>query len=96
MRDRKDGKGMNQRSRTVGRSEPNWPEQPAQPETDWVPLELPSNIEETLSHWAEYAGPKVGWCLLCDQPILREEDFIPETNTHNCPEGQRFHREHNH
>jgi hypothetical protein len=51
-------------------------------------------MDEMLMNWAHYSGPKVGWCLLCDGPIVSEDDFIPETNTHNCAEGQRFEREH--
>ena len=94
MRQRREGKRTNRPCRSVRQPKLSQPEEPVQPGADWVPLQPPNNMEEMLLNWANYQGPKVGWCLLCDQPILREEDFIPETNTHNCPEGQRFEREH--
>jgi hypothetical protein len=94
MSEGREGKRTDQPCRSVRQSKLNQPED-GQPGQDWVPIELPPKIEQTLSHWAEYDGPKVGWCLLCDQPILRGEDFIPDTDLHSCPEGQRFHREHN-
>lgn len=57
-------------------------------------LQVPDNIEEKLLRGTKDDGPKFGWCLLCDQPILREEDFIPETDLHRCVEAQRLFREH--
>jgi hypothetical protein len=92
MRARREGKRPKQPCRKL-RSTANQPEAPVQSGDDWVPLELPPNFEETLSHWANYDGPKVGWCFLCDQPILTQDDLIPETNTHNCDAGRRFERE---
>lgn len=43
-----------------------------------------------LLKWVNYSGLGVGWCLLCDRPILSEEDFIPKTNTHNYARGASF------
>jgi hypothetical protein len=54
---------------------------------DWVPLQLPDNIDEMLTAWIESAEPKVGWCLLCNRPIRTEVDFILGTNTHDCEAG---------
>ena len=51
---------------------------------NWVPLQVPPNLEETLAAYATYDGPKVGWCLLCNAPIRSEAEFIPGTNTRNC------------
>jgi len=91
MRQRREGKRAGQPRRSVRQSESK---QPGQLGELWVPLQVAENIEEMLLHWANYEGPKVGWCLLCDRPILSEDDFIPETNTHNCAAGWRFEREH--
>ena len=63
------------------------------PDKDWVPLRVPPNLGRTIEVYLAYEKPKVGWCLLCNSAIEREDDFIPETNTHNCAEGLRFHRE---
>jgi hypothetical protein len=94
MKDRREGKRTNHQYRSVPHRERNRPEEPVRPGDDWVPLQVPENMEEMLLHWANYEGPKVGWCFLCDRPILSEDDFIPETNTHNCAAGWRFEREH--
>jgi hypothetical protein len=61
---------------------------------DWVSVQTPENMEEMLLHWTSYDGPNVGWCHLCDRPILSADDLIPGTNTHSCPEGLKLHREH--
>jgi hypothetical protein len=46
---------------------------------------------EALSEVTRSQGAQsVGWCLLCDGSIRSEKDLIPETNTHNCPEGLRL------
>lgn len=62
------------------------------PEKDWVPLHVPPNMMEAIEAYLEYDKPKVGWCLLCNSPIDSEDDFISETDTHNCAEGLRFHQ----
>jgi hypothetical protein len=59
-----------------------------------VPLQVPPNLIETIEAYLAYDKPKVGWCLLCGSPIESEADFISNTNTHNCPEGLRFHEGH--
>jgi hypothetical protein len=61
------------------------------PGSDWVSLQMPPNLMETIEAFLAYEKPKVGWCLLCGSPIESEADFIPNTNTHSCPEGLRFH-----
>ena len=58
---------------------------------DWVPLHVLPNLTGTIEAYLAYDKPKVGWCLLCNSPIESEDDFIPETNTHDCAEGLRFH-----
>jgi hypothetical protein len=61
------------------------------PDKDWVPLHVAPDLMETIEAYLACDKPKVGWCLLCNSPIESEDDFIPDTNTHNCPEGLRFH-----
>lgn len=58
---------------------------------DWIPLQVPPSLMETIEANFAYDKPKVGWCLLCNSPIETADDFIPETNTHSCPEGLRLH-----
>lgn len=53
-----------------------------------MPLEMPD--EEMLQKWAESTEPGIGFCFLCGHSIASEEDFIPGTSTHNCPEGRAF------
>jgi hypothetical protein len=55
-----------------------------------VPIQFPPNIMEMLDNWESCPDENVGWCLLCDGPIRCEKDMIPNTNTHNCPEGLRL------
>ena len=62
------------------------------PDKDWVPLQVPPNLMEIIEAYLTYDKPKVGWCLLCNSPIESEDDFIPETDTHNCAKGRRFHQ----
>ena len=58
---------------------------------DWVPIELPQpEIEEKLAEWAGSKLESVGFCFLCGNRIVTEQDFIQGTNTHNCKEGQEF------
>lgn len=61
---------------------------------DWVPIEFPPNLVEMMEAWRTSAEPNVGWCLLCNRPIKCEDDLIPETNTHDCPEGRAFEKSH--
>jgi hypothetical protein len=64
---------------------------PVKPSTDWIPLQVTPNLTKKIEAYLACDKPKIGWCLLCNSPIESEVDFIPETNTHNCPEGIRFH-----
>jgi hypothetical protein len=52
-----------------------------------VPVRFPPNLMEMLDNWESCPDENVGWCLLCDGPIHSEKDLIPNSNTHNCPEG---------
>jgi len=54
----------------------------------WKPVEFPSKIEEMMDAWQSYAGPSVGWCLLCNSAIRTAADMLPGSNTHNCPQGR--------
>ena len=86
---------MSQQSRRDRCNGGGQPEDPVHPGADWVPLRVPGNLESMLLNWTNFQGPSVGWCLLCDQPIRSEDDFIPGTNTHSCDAGLRFELEHN-
>lgn len=57
---------------------------------DWVQLQWREEYAEMLNSWLEGKGDSVGLCLLCGSPIRSLADFIPGTNTHNCPEGIRL------
>ncbi len=57
-------------------------------EDGWQPIQVPDNFDEMVSAWVDSAEPNIGWCLLCDSPIRTEDDLIPGTSTHNCPEGR--------
>jgi hypothetical protein len=52
-----------------------------------VPIRFPPNLEEMLDNWESCPDENVGWCLLCDGLIRSAQDLIPNSNTHNCPEG---------
>jgi hypothetical protein len=45
---------------------------------------------EMLDNWVACPDENVGWCLLCDGPIRSAQDLIPNSDTHNCPEGLRL------
>lgn len=60
---------------------------------DWVPIQIPENLEEMLDAWVNCEGPKIGWCLLCNAPIRSVDDLIADTPTHNCEAGRRFEEE---
>jgi hypothetical protein len=55
---------------------------------DWVPLQVPDNLEEMFEAMTSYAGDKVGWCLLCTASIHSEAEMIPGTSTHDCEQGR--------
>ena len=95
MKNRLDEDHRGQQCRRVRCNGRGLPADPVQPGEDWVPLQVPDNLESMLLNWTNFQGRSVGWCLLCDQPILSEDDFIPGTNTHSCGAGWRFEREHN-
>lgn len=60
----------------------------------WVPLEAHPHLDDMLEDRVEFEGECIGWCLLCGDPILTEQDVIPGSNyAHNCPAGQRLERE---
>jgi len=61
---------------------------------DWVPLEVPDNLEEMFEAMTSHSGEKVGWCLLCNSPIHSESDLLPETGAHDCPAGREFEAKH--
>jgi hypothetical protein len=61
---------------------------------DWVPLKFPPNLKEMTEAWIASTEPSVGWCLLCNRPIKSKNELIPQTNTHDCPEGRTFEESH--
>ena len=62
----------------------------AEPES-WGRLEpIAPEIEEKLSEWFASDRESIGFCCLCGNTIPTENDFIPDTYTHNCPEGRLF------
>jgi hypothetical protein len=40
--------------------------------------------------WQNSTEPNIGWCLLCNSAIKSPDDFIPNTNTHNCEAGRKL------
>jgi hypothetical protein len=63
----------------------------ALPGEDWVPLQVPSSLMETIEVYVECDKSTLGLCLLCGCHIESRADFILSTNTHNRPEGVRLH-----
>lgn len=57
---------------------------------DWVPIQIPDNLDEMFADMAASDEPRVGWCLLCNSPIRNEADFLENSNTHNCEAGRAF------
>ena len=55
---------------------------------DWVPIQVPPNLDEMFQRWIDSDVPNVGWCLLCDNPIRSADDMIPGTASHNCKAGR--------
>jgi hypothetical protein len=57
----------------------------------WGRLEpIAPEIEEKLSEWFTSDRESIGFCCLCGHSIPTENDFIPDTFTHNCEEGRLF------
>jgi hypothetical protein len=59
-------------------------------EDNWVPIEFPPNLLEMFVAWRNSTEPNVGWCLLCNSPIKSPDDFVLNTNTHNCEAGRKL------
>jgi hypothetical protein len=57
-------------------------------EDNWVPIQVPDNLEEMFQAWVDAPEPNIGWCLICNSPISTADDLIPGTNSHNCVEGR--------
>ena len=55
---------------------------------DWVPIQVPDNLEEMFEAMTSCEGEMVGWCLLCNSPIHTEANLIPGTNSHDCEQGR--------
>jgi hypothetical protein len=60
----------------------------------WVPVEWPENLDQMLEDMARSDELRVGWCLVCNSPIRSEDDFILNSNTHNCEAGRLFEAKH--
>src|ERR1039458_9798638 len=74
---------------TTGGTKPNRATaKAAKPPKDWVPIQVPENLEGMFLNWVECDEPNVGWCMLGDHPIRSAADLIPNTNTHNCEAGR--------
>jgi hypothetical protein len=56
--------------------------------SDWVPIQIPDSLEDMLEAMVQSTEERVGWCLLCNNAIKTEMDFIAGTHTHNCAEGK--------
>jgi hypothetical protein len=58
---------------------------------DWARLEpMSPEIDQKLGEWFSSERDSIGFCFLCGNAIPTESDLIPDTNTHNCAEGQLF------
>jgi hypothetical protein len=57
---------------------------------DWVAIQFADGLEDMVESWIETRDDDVGLCLLCGLPIRSEEELIPGTDTHRCPEGLAF------
>jgi hypothetical protein len=57
---------------------------------DWVPIKIPDNLDKMLNDMINSDEPRVGWCLLCNQPIRSEADFLENSHTHNCQAGREL------
>jgi hypothetical protein len=73
---------------TTRRTKPSRvPGKAATPPKDWVPIQVPPNLESMYQSWIDCEEPNVGSCLLCDSPIRSADDMIPGTSSHNCAPG---------
>jgi len=61
---------------------------------DWVPLEVPDNLDEMFEAMTRYSGEKIGWCAMCNGPIHSDSDLLPETGAHDCEGGRAFEAQH--
>jgi hypothetical protein len=57
-----------------------------------IEIRFPENIIEIVKEWASSIDHGVGVCLLCGEVIHAEAEFIPGTNTHDCPAGRSLER----
>jgi hypothetical protein len=55
---------------------------------DWVPVQIPENLDEMLMAWSDSPEESVGFCLLCGHSIRTESNLIAGTSTHNCEAGR--------
>ena len=60
---------------------------------DWVPIQVPPNLDEMFLKWIESDEPSIGICLQCGDFIRTEADLIPGTPLHNCTEGRALEEE---
>ena len=49
-----------------------------------VLIKPPDNIEEMIESWLVCERESVGYCFVCNSPILSVFDIIPGTNDHRC------------
>jgi hypothetical protein len=64
------------------------PKKLAKPQEDWVLLQPADDLDEMMETWINYDGPKIGWCFLCNNPIISSNDLIINTATHNFEAGR--------
>jgi hypothetical protein len=53
-----------------------------------VLLESSADIDRMIESWLADRGESVGYCFVCDSPIMSELDILPGTNDHHC-EGKK-------
>jgi len=54
-----------------------------------VRVRVPPAVEDMLWHWACSTTPKIGWCLVCDQPM--SFDGMPDTALADARNTARVH-----
>jgi len=59
-----------------------------------VPIKFPDNMVEVIGKWFDSTEKGCGVCLLCGDTISTTADFIPGTDTHDCPAGKLIRRDH--
>jgi hypothetical protein len=57
---------------------------------NWVSIAGQDDLAEVVQNWAAKGAPGVGVCLVCGKAIASEDDLIPGSNFHNCPEVRRL------